>query len=87
MPGVDCTVNALFSEREFTVKGAYGLLAFAPQKGVHPIKKVDLVVILDVPIVGIEALRLKQANFLSYQMLATIDENQDRYIRCFPSPT
>jgi hypothetical protein len=80
------SVDAVFAKRKLTVKWANRLLALTADESVHTPGDVKFVfIVLDIIVVGIETLRLKQSDLLANQRLTPVHKHEDRDIRRFPS--
>src|ERR1700734_153403 len=80
------SVDAVFAKLKLTVKCANRLRILAADESVHSPGDVKFVfIVLDIVVLGIETLRLKQSDLLCNQSLAPVHKHEDRDIRRFPS--
>ncbi|ODU17867.1 MAG: hypothetical protein ABS87_14850 [Sphingomonas sp. SCN 67-18] len=82
---LDCGEGASFVEAVGSVKRGGCLLPVAADERIHAMKETNFILVLDVMVGRKEAFGLEQANLLRDQLVASIDEDEDRDIRRFPT--
>jgi len=83
---LDCGEGAAFVEAVGSVERGGCLLPVAADECIHAMKEANFILVLDIMVGRKEALGLEQANLLRHQRVASIDEDEDRNIRRFPTP-
>ena len=62
------------------------LLPIAADERIHAMKETNFIFVFDIMVSRKETFGLEQANLLRHQLVLSIDEDEDRNIRRFPTP-